>query len=125
MKKNDVLLLVVYVILTVAMSAYVIQDKINASADQIQVYSDGEVIKTIPWPGDNQTFEVSNQLGHITVKIENGVVSVVDADCRDQICVHTKPIDTGGEMIVCLPNKMYVEIKKKAKDDSQLDALSQ
>lgn len=125
MKKNDIVLLVLYIAMTIAMTWYVVQDKINATADQIQVYSDGEVVKRISWPAEDQVFEVSNTHGYITISIQEGRVSVIDADCRDQICVHTKAITRGGEMIVCLPNKMYVEIKKKVKDDNGLDALSQ
>lgn len=124
MKKNDIVLLVIYITMTVGMTWYVVQDKINGTADQIQVYSDGEVVKSIPLPAADQTFEVKNDHGHIKVAIENGVVRVTEADCRDQVCVHTKAIDQGGEMIVCLPNKIYVEIKKK-KVDNQVDALSQ
>lgn len=124
MKRNDVILVVFFIIATLAMTFYVVQDKVNATADQVQVYSDGKVVKNIPFPATDQTFEVTNDLGHITVQIENGVASVIDADCRDQICVHTKPIDQGGEMIVCLPNKMYVEILKKDAG-AELDALSQ
>lgn len=124
MKKNDIVLLVIYITMTIAMTWYVVQDKINATADQIQVYSDGEVVKSIPLPAKDQTFEIKNDHGYVKVAIENGVVHVTEADCRDQVCVHTKAIDQGGEMIVCLPNKIYVEIKKK-KEDNQVDALSQ
>lgn len=124
MKKNDIVLLIVYVFMTIAMTWYVVQDKINATADQIQVYSDGKVVKSISLPAEDQEFEVANSHGHIVVAIENGIVHVTESDCRDQVCVHTKAIDQGGEMIVCLPNKMYVEIKKK-KDDNGIDALSQ
>ncbi len=125
MKKNDVVLLVFYIILTIAMTGYVIQDKINATEDQIQIYSDGKVVKSIEWPAENQKFKVSSTLGFIVVEIENNQVRVLDSNCRDRICVHTKAINQGGEMIVCLPNKMYVEIKKKNTSKSELDALSQ
>lgn len=124
MKKNDIVLLVFYIAMTIAMTCYVVQDKLNATADQIEVYSDGKVVKSIPLPANDQSFEIKNDHGHILVVIENGVVRVTEADCRDQVCVHTKAIDQGGEMIVCLPNKIYVEIKKK-KAENQVDALSQ
>lgn len=125
MKKNDVLLLIFYIVLTVAMTGYVVKDKMEAKAGAIVVYSNGQEVKRISWPAENQTFEVENELGHITVDVKDGKVSVVDADCKDLVCVHTKSIDQGGEMIVCLPHKMYVEIKKTEKDDSGIDGFSQ
>lgn len=37
-------------------------------------------------------------------------VRMDSADCRDQICVHHRPIAGGGESIICLPHKLVVEI---------------
>lgn len=124
MKINDVILLVIYITITFAMTWYVVQDKIHAEADQVLVYSDGEIVKRLPWPVSDQTFEVANDLGHMTVAIESGRIDVIESDCPDHICVNTKTISAGGEMIVCLPNKMYVEIKKKVQDTA-IDGVSQ
>lgn len=44
--------------------------------------------------------------------IENGKAAVSEADCRDGICVRHSPISEVGETIVCLPNRMVVEIQK-------------
>jgi hypothetical protein len=38
-------------------------------------------------------------------------VRVAEADCPGQDCVHHAPIDRKGQRIVCLPNKMIVEIR--------------
>lgn len=46
-----------------------------------------------------------------TVKIENGVVFMKSADCKNQICVKTGKISKSGETIICLPNKVIVEIE--------------
>lgn len=37
-------------------------------------------------------------------------VSVEAADCRDQICVHHRPVKDSTESIVCLPHRLVVEI---------------
>lgn len=46
-----------------------------------------------------------------TLVIENGKVYMKSADCRDQICVKHAPIFETNDTIVCLPNKIIVEIK--------------
>lgn len=46
-----------------------------------------------------------------TVVIKNGEVYISDADCKNQICVKSGKISKKGESIVCLPNKVTVEIK--------------
>lgn len=55
----------------------------------------------------NQTIELEGN----TIEIKNGKVDVIDATCKNQICVKHKKIEKSGESIVCLPNKVIVEIK--------------
>lgn len=45
------------------------------------------------------------------VVIKNGEVYISDADCKNQICVKSGKISKKGESIICLPNKVTVEIK--------------
>lgn len=42
--------------------------------------------------------------------VSTGDIQMKAADCRDQICVEHKPIEAGGESIICLPHKLVVEI---------------
>lgn len=49
--------------------------------------------------------------GTNTVVIKDGVVYMSDASCKNQICVNTGKISKKGESIVCLPNKVIVEIE--------------
>ncbi len=125
MKKNDIVILIFYIVLTIAMTGYVIKDKIEAKASAVEVYSEGKLVKKIPWPAADQTFKIKNESGFIEIQIKSGKVSVIDADCHDKVCVHTKAIDQGGEMIVCLPHQLYVQIKKEQKAKDALDGFSQ
>ena len=51
------------------------------------------------------------KLEHNTVVIKNGKVFVKSADCPDLICVKHKEISKSGESIVCLPNRVIIEVK--------------
>lgn len=57
----------------------------------------------------------------LTVIVQDGVVSVMDAICSDLLCEKHKPISRGGESIVCLPSKIVVSIEGKA----SLDAIAE
>lgn len=46
-----------------------------------------------------------------TVIIKDGCVFMESATCKNQICVKHKKISKSGESIVCLPNKVTVEIE--------------
>ena len=51
------------------------------------------------------------ELGHNTFIISSGAVYMCEADCKNQICVNTGRISKRGECIVCLPNRVILEIK--------------
>ena len=45
-----------------------------------------------------------------TIIAENGTIRVEKADCPDQVCVRQGAIADGTVPIVCLPNKLIIEI---------------
>ena len=51
------------------------------------------------------------QTGSNTVVIKDGEVYMENATCKNQVCVNTGKISKKGESIVCLPNKVIIEIK--------------
>ena len=44
------------------------------------------------------------------LRIQNGKADMYMADCPDLLCVHQRAISRQKETIVCLPNKVVVEI---------------
>lgn len=91
---------------------FIINHNNTSSAEQYVVITiDKELYKKIPF--DVDTYEelvVHTDLGSNTIVIKNGLVNVVDADCPDFVCVNTKPATQVGDMIVCLPHRLIVEI---------------
>ncbi|MBQ5760502.1 MAG: NusG domain II-containing protein [Clostridia bacterium] len=47
---------------------------------------------------------------HNTIEFDRGRVRVSHADCPDQVCVDTGWIEDGTVPIVCLPNRLVIEI---------------
>ena len=86
------------------------------------IYVDKETIARLSLENDiGYTVEAGG--GYNVVEIENGMVSVSEADCRDKICVNHKSISMANESIICLPHKMVVEIEAGA--SSSVDAIAQ
>ena len=46
-----------------------------------------------------------------TLIIKDGYVYMKEANCKNNICVHTGKINKKGESIICLPNKVIAQIK--------------
>lgn len=81
------------------------------ASKMVLVTVDGEEYRRVPLTADtDETFTVETPWGYNTVTIRDGAVDVVEADCPNQICVETKAAKEIGDMIVCLPHKLVVEI---------------
>lgn len=62
----------------------------------------------------------NSHLNEITIK--DGSVSMVFSDCANQVCVNTGLISKTNQTIVCLPNKVMVQILGKG--EAEYDAIS-
>lgn len=52
-------------------------------------------------------------------EIKDKKVSMISADCPDQLCIHQRTIQLQGETIVCLPNKVILEITGTRQTDQE------
>ena len=59
-----------------------------------------------------------------TFVIENREVKMKEANCPDQICVHHKAISKNKETIVCLPNKVVIEITTGTGEEAEMDSVA-
>ena len=66
----------------------------------------------------DQIYQIPEKNGTNVMQIKDGKVTMKEADCPDKLCVHQKAISTKGGTIVCLPNKVVLEIDSSEKPDS-------
>lgn len=117
MKRNDLFLLgFLFVILGVFFLLTVLF-RIK-EPEKIVVTVDGTLYGTYSLQQD-QSVEIENT--NLLI-IEDGSAYVKEANCPDQICVHHKAISKRKEVIVCLPNKVLIEVK--GSEDTMLDAIA-
>lgn len=88
----------------------------------VKVYQDGEQIASYPL-AENLVTAIFCEEGHYNLLlIDNGKVSVSDADCPDQLCVKQGDISRNGESIICLPHRLVLQIE--ANEERELDAVT-
>lgn len=51
-------------------------------------------------------------------QIKDGKVTMLYAKCPDQVCVHATAISKNGQTIICMPNKVVLEIITEDTDGS-------
>lgn len=106
-KKADIILLIV--ILAVGIPLAVLSLSSGTGGDKVKISLNGKVYGTYPLYED-RVIEVSEDghTNHITIK--DGQVSMSYSTCRNQVCVNTGAISETKDAIVCLPNRVVVEI---------------
>ena len=105
-------ILIVSVIIIVALVGIIFVTTASGNVTEVKITVNGEVYKEASLKSDKKQVIKINDTN--TVVIENGYVYMQDADCKDQLCVKQGKISNEGESIVCLPNKIIVEIEESA-----------
>ena len=117
MKKNDWIL--VTVILVLAGVGFLIYTNLGRqSAGIVKVTVDGELFGIYSLEKE-QEIKINDTNRMI---IKDGQADMIEADCPDQICVDHKTISKNKETIVCLPNKVIIEIV--GGEDVEMDAVA-
>ena len=118
LKKKDIVLVIV--ILAVAGTCLLLHMLVGEkSADYITIKVNGKV-EGIYSLAEDREIKLNN--GSNILKIKNGEADMVWADCPDQLCVKQKAVSKNKESIICLPNKIIVEVDSH--QNSQYDAVS-
>ena len=74
------------------------------------VMQDGREILRISLSGEDAVYPVTTDYGRYCIKVRDGMVSVSEAPCPDQICVQHTPTATVGDSIICLPGRLTVTV---------------
>lgn len=106
-KKADILLFVVLVVLGLTLSLLSLAD--GGRGQEVVVTVDGALYGTYPLTVD-QTIEIT-QKGHTNkITIKDGAAQMTYSSCHNQVCVEDGKISRTNQSIVCLPNRVMVEI---------------
>lgn len=118
LKKNDIVLIII--IITVAALAFILHNVIGVKgASCVTVKVAGE-IQGVYSLAEDQEIEINN--GSNILVIKNGKADMIEADCPDKLCVNQKAISKNNENIICLPNKVIVEVDSS--ENSEFDAVT-
>ena len=70
-----------------------------------------------------KTFTIKTDHGSNTISIKNNTIKVIESDCKDEICVNQGTISSIDKNIVCLTNRLIIEIKGDEEDSSYEDMI--
>ena len=118
MKRNDWFLITGIVIISILFFVmhYISGQK---GAGEVTVFADGKMYGRYLL-GKEQEIAINDTN---VLRIENGTVTMAQASCPDQLCVHQKAISRNRESIICLPNEVVVTVDSS--ENSEFDAVAQ
>ena len=82
----------------------------SADAGAVQVWSNGQLETVLPLDSD---CVYTTKSGGNVIAVHDGKAYMQSADCKDKLCVHQGKISKAGQTIICLPNKIVMELKGK------------
>lgn len=79
---------------------------LKKSGKKLNVYENNKLVYS-----GNLSEDKEINLTHNTIVVKDGKAFMEKSDCKNQICVKTGIITKSRECIVCLPNKVIIEIE--------------
>ena len=121
-KKADIVLFILILVFGLAVSWWSLTT--NMSGDKAIVTVDGNLYGTYSLLED-QTIEVAQADGHTNyITIKDGTVSMAYSTCKNQVCVNAGAISETKDSIVCLPNKVMIEIQGTDQKGGSADVIT-
>ncbi len=112
--RNDIILILVIIIL--ALVFYFTYRALNDSKELVcKIYQDQELKYEIALDHSEEII-IDIDDDKIIIEIDKTGVYVKESSCEDKICVNQGKITRGGQIITCLPNKVYIKLEGKGAD---------
>ena len=90
-------------------AAFILLRSADISDPAAEIYLDGKLHKTVTL-SQNAEFTVSSEYGSNTIRVSDGTIAVVGADCPDKVCIASGAISGGMVPIICLPHRLEIRI---------------
>ncbi len=123
--KGDKVLIIFIILLSLFSFMYINRYAFSSQEKYISVQVNGKEIKKILYDKKliDHTIPIQTEYGYNLLEIGDQRVRVIEADCPNKLDVKQGYISRVGEIIVCLPNKLVIEIKGMGEEDD-IDIMS-
>lgn len=80
----------------------------SAPASEALIYKDSRLLRQVSLAKD-RVFDIDG--GKMRIQVKGNRIKISGSDCPQHVCVHTGWIQYSGQTIVCVPNKVVIEVK--------------
>ena len=107
---GDIVLALAVMALSVFLIAQGVAGAGAASRLEVRVSAGGHEVMTLPLHEDAGELTVEGWGGESRLEVRGGRARMLDSACPDRLCVKMGWISSPGESVVCLPNRVVIEI---------------
>ncbi|MDK0707638.1 NusG domain II-containing protein [Clostridium perfringens] len=112
MKKWDLIIIIALIILSLMPIRLLSSSSNSEDLKRVIISVNGEEYETLELKEDvNEIIKIEEGLGINEICINKGQVYMNHSNCTDKVCMRQGKISKIGESIVCLPNRVFIEIK--------------
>lgn len=109
MKKSTKILAACFSIAAITAAAGIIYLSVKDTGKKFAcIFEDGNMVHKIDLTKVSKAYTIELE-GNI-VLVENGQISIIEADCPDKLCIKQGAIQNGARPIVCLPNNVVIKL---------------
>ncbi|MBO4234959.1 MAG: NusG domain II-containing protein [Firmicutes bacterium] len=112
-KKADIILFLFLILLGIVLTVASLVG--GSDTNTVVVKVDGKVYGTYSISKD-QTIKIEKDDHYNLIEIKDGKVKMAESNCHNQLCVKQGAISSGNMPIVCLPNRVIVNISGEEDD---------
>ena len=125
MKDNLKWIIIFAVLCIVSATVWIVMNNVGGDHKNAVIRQNGKIIKEIDLNAVKDPYEFERKTSDgqhsNTIRVEQGKIAIIDADCADKICVNTGYISNSVIPIVCLPHRLSITIVDK---ESDFDAIA-
>jgi len=126
LKKADLWLLAIVVAIAMV---FIIPLLFNDHEDEggkqyARITVDGKLYKLVELTDEKQEVPIETKFGYNLLTSFDGGIEMTDADCPDKLCLTFGHVSNIGQTIVCLPNRVMVEIVGDKGAGGEIDGVA-
>lgn len=117
MKKGDIIVIFCLVVIFSFSLVLINKSFITTTDKYISVQVNGEEIKKITFSKEKKVYPIRTTFGINILEVSEDGIRVIEANCPDKLDVKFGRIDKVGQAIICIPNRLVIQIKSRQNND--------
>lgn len=122
-KKLDIVIIIFLIILSFTPN-FILGSKLykNYSSTYANIKVSGKLYDNIPLSSfkGEKIIDINTPKGSNKILIRNNTVKIIEADCKDELCIKQGEISKVSQTLVCLPHELIIEIKGDESNDDDI-----